>query len=474
MRSSWTAIASTSASSSVRKVSPPRRIESRQALELGAAVARADDRAVARQQRRQVLLRALVGGQQPRLATGRGDEVQVVRDVGVGPREQDAVRGEVADDVPALELHLDAGTAREVEDDEVEVGAVALGVGIGERGAVRREGAERMDGVCRRERPFGAGEVEPVALVAAHVAPERQPAAVGRGDRARDAFGLERELVGPAAGGRHQPDLRDAGDIGQKGEARATVQPLRRVGAANAQVRGDLRHRYHGISTPSRQNRPVAPASSVDSCSAIFAACSGATLAWTAHVGAHPAGVHRVDEDAVAGELARGVGDERVHRGLRDAVRQRAAAHARGELAHRRGDDDDPRVAGGAQRRQQRLREAERRQHVDREAVLDIAAERVATPPRRSTPALCTSTCSCGASCAACAAAAATPSAEARSPHTGSPPRSIEARRASISVRAWQSTRAPSDFSAVTIAGPSPRPVPVTSAVCPSRSMGVA
>ena len=56
------------------------------------------------------------------------------------------------------------------------------------------------------------------------------------------------------------------------------------------------------------------------------------------------------------------------------------------------------REAGCAQRRQQRLREPDRRQHVDREALLDVAAEASATPPRRSTPALCTSTCSCGAS----------------------------------------------------------------------------
>ena len=69
---------------------------------------------------------------------------------------------------------------------------------------------------------------------------------------------------------------------------------------------------------------------------------------------------------------------------------------------------------------------------------------------------------------------AATPSSPLRSPHSGSPPRSVAARRASASVRAWHSSRAPSDPSAAAIAGPSPRPVPVTSAVCPSRSIPVA
>ena len=100
-RSPWTAIASTSASSAVRN-SGAAAVEAREALELAAAVARADDRAVGRSSAGRYCSGPSCGGQQPRLAAVGGDEVEVVVEtLRVGAREQDAVLGQVADDVPA-------------------------------------------------------------------------------------------------------------------------------------------------------------------------------------------------------------------------------------------------------------------------------------------------------------------------------------------------------------------------------------
>ena len=64
------------------------------------------------------------------------------------------------------------------------------------------------------------------------------------------------------------------------------------------------------------------------------------------HVGSDPAGVHRVDEDAVGTELGRQVADEGVHRRLRDPVGHVPARHPLVERARPRRDDDDPSPAG--------------------------------------------------------------------------------------------------------------------------------
>jgi hypothetical protein len=53
------------------------------------------------------------------------------------------------------------------------------------------------------------------------------------------------------------------------------------------------------------------------------------------------------------------------------------------------------------------------------------------------------------------------------SPKIGMPPRSSARARAPASLRAWQRTRAPSAASALAIAGPMPREVPVKRAFLP-------
>ena len=353
-----------------------------QSLVLAAAVAAAQHRAVVAEARRQVLLRLIVRRQRARVAARRVGEVEVVRHVRPGARVQHAVRGEVADHVPALQLELAALARRQVEDREVEVGAVALGVREGEQRPVWGERAERVNRVGLRQRALRLGEPEPVALVAADVAPEGQQRPAGTGHRPRHALGGERQLVRPAARGGHRPQLRDAGDVRDERQALAAVQPLRRMGAPDPEVRRDVGDRYHGISTPSRQKRPVGPpASMVASCSAILAACSGVTVAELPPMSvlAQPGCIAFTRIPSAARSLAAvsvnaftAAFDSRygsepplipfVNWPMVDEITTIRACPAR------RSDG------------QERLREPERGQHVDGEARLDVGAARVGRP----------------------------------------------------------------------------------------------
>ena len=95
------------------------------------------------------------------------------------------------------------------------------------------------------------------------------------------------------------------------------------------------------------------------------------------------------------------------------------------ELAHRRRDDDDPRVPGATERGQERLREPERRQHVDGEAVPRYRCG-ARPPPRR------------GGGCRRCARARRAP-APARAPAPR--PRRSRPRRAGRPIRARRRDR---------------------------------
>jgi len=71
--------------------------------------------------------------------------------------------------------------------------------------------------------------------------------------------------------------------------------------------------------------------------------------------------MHRVDEDPVVSQRRGSDRADRVHGRLRDTVAQAVGGHAAHELSGLRREDHDACVPGRAERREQRLREEERR-----------------------------------------------------------------------------------------------------------------